>query len=64
LGGLDEKNIIISGQKNEIYYFKKEIEELNDTINKYNNEIIFLKGNLDTNKSSFNQEFSNAYDEK
>lgn len=54
LSGLGEKDIAISSQKNEIYYLKKEIEELNDTINKYNNEITFLKGTLDSNKMSYN----------
>lgn len=64
LGGLGERDITISSQKNEVYYLKKEIAELNDTINKYNNEITLLKSALDNNKSSFNIEFSNILEEK
>ncbi len=37
LGAGGEKDILISSQKNEIYYLKREVEELNETINKYNN---------------------------
>ena len=64
MGGLGERDITISSQKNEVYYLKKEIAELNDTINKYNNEITLLKSALDNNKSSFNIEFSNILEEK
>jgi SMC interacting uncharacterized protein involved in chromosome segregation len=43
---------------------KKEIDELNDTINKYNNDIILLKSNLDTNKFSYNSGLESIMNEK
>jgi hypothetical protein len=36
VGNVGEKDITISSQKNEIYYMRREIEELNEAINKYN----------------------------
>lgn len=54
---LGEKDIAISSLKNEIFYLKKERDELNDAINKYNNEILFLKSNLDSSKQTMHADF-------
>jgi predicted nucleic acid-binding Zn-ribbon protein len=43
---------------------KKEIEDLNDVINKYTNEISFLKGHLDSSKSNFNSGLEAMLEEK
>ena len=43
---------------------KKEIDDLNDVINKYTNEITFLKGHLDTNKTNFNSGLEAMLEEK
>ncbi len=61
---MGEKDITISQQRNEIYYLKKENEELHDAINKYSNEIILLKGTIDTGKTNFHSDFANAIQDK
>jgi DNA repair ATPase RecN len=37
---------------------------LHDAINKYSNEIILLKGTIDTGKTNYHSDFANALDDK
>ena len=61
---LFEPQLFTNSLKNEIFYNKKEIEDLHDTINKYNSEITFLKSNLDSGKTHFNSGLESMLEEK
>ena len=50
--------------RNEIFYLKKENDDLNETIGKYNNEITILKGHLDTSKTQFNSGLESMLEDK
>jgi chromosome segregation ATPase len=59
-----EKDITLTSQRSEISYLKKEIDDLHEAISRYNNEIVYLKSNLDNNKTSFVSGMENVVGEK